>query len=246
MLDIKRWISREFTKRGHSLEEALLVQPSKICVPGLCRIFETHAMGSGCIRHKVWKVLQKHQNEIVRMLRFDTELPKGLHREVSQIQGHDHACAAVNRGCQDVPIIPIRQLNRVDEMLVSRHQRIGQRLVHQLPGTVQFVGCEVGPILEEIAYPFVMNFVGPMSAENTRQCEVHEEVPKPRRVENICVVKGPEYCHESDPDLLVVGDQFAKSREAFRMDSPFVGHYGLETHPTMRSNLPVFDLAFVQ
>jgi hypothetical protein len=100
----------------------------------------------------------------------------------------------MNRGCQDMPIIPIWKFNGVDEMFISRHQRIGQCLVHQLPGTVQFVRCKIGSILEQIAYPFVMNFGGPMSAEDTRQCEVHEEVPKPGRVENICVVKGPEYC----------------------------------------------------
>jgi hypothetical protein len=37
----------------------------------------------------------------------------------------------MNRGGQDVPIISIRQLNRVDEMSVSCHQRIGKCLVHK-------------------------------------------------------------------------------------------------------------------
>ena len=115
-----------------------------------------------------------------------------------------------------------------------------------MPCAFQPWAGKIRPILEEIPHPFLVNIGRPMSAEDVRQCEVHEEVPQPGRVENICVVKGPEYCHESDPDLLVIGDQFAEGREAFRMDSPFVGHHGLETHPTMRSNLPVLDPAFVQ
>jgi hypothetical protein len=179
------------------------------------------------------------------MLRFDAEVSESLTRKVSRLRV-TITLARTNRGGQDVPIVPIRQFNRVDEMLVSGHQRVRQCLVHQVPGTFQFFACEVRPILEEIAYPFVVNFGRPMGTEDARQCEVHEEVAQPGRVENICVEEGPECRHESDPDLLVVGGQFVEGREAFGMDSPLVGHQGLETHPAMGSNLPVFDLAFVQ
>ena len=77
-----------------------------------------------------------------------------------------------------------------------------------------------------------------MGAEDARQCEVHEEVPQPRRVQNICVEEGPECRHESDPDLLVVGGQFVESSETFGMGLPLVSHQGLEAYPAMGANLP--------
>ncbi len=51
-------MSSEFTKRDHSLDEALLVPISEIFVRCLCWIFETYAMGRGRIRHEVWKALE--------------------------------------------------------------------------------------------------------------------------------------------------------------------------------------------
>jgi len=131
-------------------------------------------------------------------------------------------------------------------MLVPRHQRVRQSLVHQLPYTVQFRACEIRPILEEIPNPFLVNIGRPMGTEDARQCEVHEEVAQPGRVEHICVEEGPKCRHESDPNLLVIGCQFVEDREAFRVDSPFMGHQGLEANAAMRSDLPVLDLAFVK
>ena len=145
-----------------------------------------------------------------------------------------------------MPIVPIRQFNRIDELLVSSHRRVRQCVVHQVPGTFQFRACEVRSILEEIADPFLVNLGRPMSTEGACQCQVHEEVAQPGRVEHICVEEGPECRHESDPDLLVVGSQFVECREAVRMDSPLVGHQGLKAHPAMGAHLPVLDLSFVE
>ena len=115
-----------------------------------------------------------------------------------------------------------------------------------MPGTFQFFACEVRSILEEIADPFFVNIGGPMGTEDTCQCEVHEEVAQPGRVEHICVEEDPECRQESDPDLLVVGGQFVEGREPLGIDSPLIRHKGLEAHPAMCSDFPVFDLAFVQ
>ncbi len=49
--------SSEFTKRNHSFDEALLVPLGEIFIRCLFWIFETRAMGGGCIRYKVRKAL---------------------------------------------------------------------------------------------------------------------------------------------------------------------------------------------
>jgi len=131
-------------------------------------------------------------------------------------------------------------------MLVPRHQRVRQSLVHQLPCMVQFRAREIRPILEEIPNPFLVNIGRPMGTEDARQCEVHEEVAQPGRVEHICVEEGPECRHESDPNLLVIRCQFVEDCDALRVDTALMGDQGLKANAAMRSDLPVLDLAFIE
>ena len=74
------------------------------------------------------------------MLGFDAEVSENVTGKVGQIEGDEYACAGAKGGGQYVPVVPIRQFNGVDEMLVPGHQHVGYCLVHQLPGTLQFVG----------------------------------------------------------------------------------------------------------
>ena len=64
-----------------------------------------------CLHYEVRKGLHQRQNGVIGMLRFDSELRKSGAVKVYQIERDDHACAAQNRGSEDVTIIPIRQLN---------------------------------------------------------------------------------------------------------------------------------------
>ena len=145
------------------------------------------------------------------------------------------------------PVIPFRQnaANRLEDGHSSSQQR--HKYLPRGPDRGEpFRACEIRPILEEIPHPFLVNIGRPMSTEDVRQCEVHEELAQPGRVEHICVEEGPECRHESDPDLLVIGCQFVEDGEAFRVDSPFVGYQGLEANTAMGSDLPVLDLACVE
>ena len=151
----------------------------------------------------------------------------------------------MNRGGEDVPIVAIRQTQGVGEVFVSDDHGIRQRLIHQAPRALQLVARNVGTILEEIAYPFLVYFGRPMGTKGARQCQVHEEVPQPRRVEDIGVEEGPECRHKSDPDLLIVSNKFIERGKAFGMSLAFVRYEGLEAHPTMGANPAIFDLAFV-
>ena len=73
------------------------------------------------------------------MLGFDAEVSENVTGKVGQIEGDEYACAGAKGGGQYVPVVPIRQFNGVDEMLVAGHKRARQCLVHQVPGTFQFV-----------------------------------------------------------------------------------------------------------
>ena len=194
-----------------------------------------------CFQNEFGERIQERQDEVVGMLGFDAQIPQDLSRKVGEIQGDDYACAAANGGGEDVPVVPIWQFYRIDKGLIAGHKGIGRRLVHEASSPFQFVACDVRPILQEIPYPFIVDFGRPMGAEDARQCEVHEEVPQTRGIENICVEEGPEYRHESDPDLLVVGGQFVERSEPFGMDLPLVGHHGLEATrrwvPTLRYSI---------
>ena len=58
--------------------------------------------------------------------------------------------------------------------------------------TFPILAVKVGPVLEKIAHPFFENVGTPMSTEDVRQCEMHEEVAQPGRLEHICVEERPQ------------------------------------------------------
>jgi hypothetical protein len=171
---------------------------------------------------------------------------QGQRWKVRQVQRDDQARIGVNRGGEDVPIVAIRQTQSVSKVFVSDYHGIRQRLLHQAPRALQLVARDVGTILEQITYPFLVDFGRPMGTKGARQCQVHEEVPQPRRVEDIGVEEGPECRHKSDPNLLIVSNKFSERGKAFGMSLAFVRHEGLEAHPTMGANPAIFDLAFVE
>ncbi len=102
------------------------------------------------------------------MLRFGAECSESLTRKVFKIERDDHACAATNRGGEDVSIATVRQLNDVDQRIVSNHQRVRECFVHQAPGTFPFL-CEVRAILEKITHPFLVNIGKPICMETACQ-----------------------------------------------------------------------------
>jgi hypothetical protein len=52
-----------------------------------------------------------------------------------------------------------------NQVLVACDQRIRRGLVHQPPRAFQLFPCQVGPVLQEIPYPFLMNISGPSRTE---------------------------------------------------------------------------------
>lgn len=67
-----------------------------------------------------------------------------------------------------------------------------------------------------------MNSGGPLSAEEAGEREVHQEISKLGRVENIRVVKSNEGSQASDTELLIVCGEFRKGGMALGVDMAFV------------------------
>jgi hypothetical protein len=180
------------------------------------------------------------------MLRFHVEWAEDMVWKVCQILGDYHSDSGPECGGDNVAVIWVWQHDGIDQMFIFGYESVWERLVHKPPGSRQFLDGQIRAILEQIAYPFLMNFRRPMGMEEARQCEVHQEVPQPGRIQDICVEEDPECRHESDPDLLVVGSQFVEHGEAFGMGSLLVSKQRLEADSTMSSDLPEVDLPVVK
>src|SRR6266702_5502910 len=144
-----------------------------------------------------------------------------------------------------MPVPLVRQNKVGNEMLVSGYERIGCSLIHELPGALQLTACEVWAVLQKAADPFFMDIGGPLCAKDSHQREVHKKVAQPGWIEHVGIVENNKR-HGSDPDLLVIGREFGKSRPAFGVGMAFIGHQGFKANTAMGANLPILDPPLVQ
>lgn len=85
--------------------------------------------------------------------------------EILEVKGNDDAGMGMNCGGQDVPIIFIRELNRFDQAVISLHEAILRRGIHQSSCLFKLLSFQVGAIIEQISDPLVVNAIGPLGLE---------------------------------------------------------------------------------
>lgn len=76
--------------------------------------------------------LEEMSDEIIGMLRIDSVRGDTVFGEIFQVIGDDHAGLATDRGGKNMTVVRIGQFELVDEVLIARHEAIGDCTVHQL------------------------------------------------------------------------------------------------------------------
>lgn len=73
-------------------------------------------------------------------------------------------------------VIRIGQVDRRDQVLVSGNKAVAQLGVHQLARTFQLLSSQIGPMLQYVTNPLVVDPVRPLRAEQIGERQMHEQV----------------------------------------------------------------------
>lgn len=85
-------------------------------------------------------------DEFIRVLGLDVVSRNGFHGKVGEVVGHDDTRLTANGGGEHMPVVGIGQMKLLDETLVSGHQAVRYRRVHQFARALKFSGSKVRPI----------------------------------------------------------------------------------------------------
>ena len=173
-------------------EQSLRPQRIQILLGGFRRVPETKAHrlhGSEEIGPRQMELVRQ---KLVGMLRFDTPGRQNPGREILEVGGDDEIGPPLDRRRQHVPVVRIRQLQNVYQLLISRDKRITCMRVHQIACPLQPLLGQIGARAQQRVDPFVMNGVRPLGPVEIGDSELEKQVAKRRRVENRSIEKGRE------------------------------------------------------
>lgn len=151
--------------------------------------------------------------ELVRVLRGNPIGIECLLRKIGEVIRHDHPGLATDCCGKHVSIVRIRQLQCVDELLVSSHEAIGHGPVHQFPCATQLLRSQVGATFKNRSHPLGVNFLSPPSAKKIRQSNPQQQIPEGRRMQYASIVEGRETRHAlvSQPQFLGLRGELVES-----------------------------------
>ena len=84
------------------------------------------------LHHGTWRQVNGVEHELVRMLGLDIVPLQNVIREVAQVERDDSLRVSADGGSKDVPIIRVRQIEGIFQVLKASHDAIGHCLAHQL------------------------------------------------------------------------------------------------------------------
>src|SRR5271157_745362 len=76
-------------------------------------------------------------NKIVRVQGPDAVGRQHLRRKVAQIARHNDIGAGPDRGGEDVTVVRVWKIQRIDKIRIVCHKAIANGIIHQEPGTLQ-------------------------------------------------------------------------------------------------------------
>ena len=124
-----------------------------------------------------------------------------LWRKILEIESDNNARMGMDRGCQNVPVILIGEFYGFNQVVIPFHQAVPCCGVHQSSCLFKLLSFQIGPVLEKILNPFIVNAIGPLSPEQIGEGKLHQEIPQGSRVQDTGVVNCGELGHVSSPCL---------------------------------------------
>ena len=154
--------------------------------------------------------IQHIHDKLVWMNRAHSIVRKGRFRKVSEVERQDRLCAATQCAGNDMPIIGVRQLYGLNQRLIANDQSVSDVGIHQLTNTLQALLRNIASSRPDVAHPFIMDALGPSSAVEVRERQIHQETPQRRRIEDARVIDDRIVWPHSipKPQILVEASEF--------------------------------------
>lgn len=106
-------------------------------------------------------------HEVVRGLGLDVPAFQLVLWEVLEVLGDYDLRVHLDRRGKYMAVVGIRQIDDVDQLLVSGDEDVGDRSVHQFARATEFVRIEVGTVLLEVAKGLIEDPLGPLRLDQT-------------------------------------------------------------------------------
>ena|SRR5437016_5538049 len=115
-------------------------------------------------------------DELVRMLHPYSIRSHGVFRKVLEVVGDDDARLAAQGRGQNMAVVGVRKIEILDQAFVRVYKAVGYCLVHQLAGSLELRFRQVLALLENGAYPFIVDAVCPARAEKISESQPEEQI----------------------------------------------------------------------
>lgn len=119
--------------------------------------------------------------------------------------------------------------------------------IHCLPGSLELIEVEVGPVIQHVPHPFFMDHGAPTRAVEISVGEPQKRVSKAGRIDDVGVQKRSKPIHALlKAKLFIELGQFIERLTAGTLRLTPVGKNILGSNPPVRANLPMWNLLFVE
>ena len=95
--------------------------------------------------------IEEHRHELIRVHRHQVESAERRLGKVAKVERDDDGCIAMERGCDDMTVVGVWQLDFVDPMFVARDAGIANRGLHQRSRSSQRGGGQIWPIAGDVS-----------------------------------------------------------------------------------------------
>ena len=123
-----------------------------------------------------------------------------------------------------MPVVRIKEVQNVDQVLEAGHQYLADMSVHEVAGTLQSTPCQITARSQNGFDPFFVDGIGPFRPIEVRHGELHQEIAEWGGIENGGVQKSRRTAQASvsHAQLLRFGGQLVEHLAALPIDILFV------------------------
>ncbi len=143
--------------------------------------------------------LDEPHDEGIGMNGLDLVRKKSFRRKILPVKGDDEISFSTDRCCQNVPIVFVRELDGIDQGVISRYQAISSGRIHKATRFLELSSFHIGPILKNVSDPFIMDTIGPLGLEQIGKSKLHQEVAQRSGIQHAGVVYSNGLGHVSSP-----------------------------------------------
>jgi hypothetical protein len=116
---------------------------------------------------------------------------------IPAVERDDHVRLRIDRRCQNVPVVRVRQKKVGDSVFITFNNAVGHRADHHRLGVFDLGGRDVGPVGKKVARPFVIDARGPARSKQPGHGDLHKEITQRRGIEHVRIDERDRRPHTS-------------------------------------------------